>query len=436
MKRTHIPNYDWVLFSTTLTLTIIGILFIYSSGIDAEGRLISNEYLKQIVWSGIGLILMLAVSFINYTVFLDLALPIYLVLIILLIVTLLAGSVVNGARSWLGIASFGVQPSEFMKISVILLLALYLERTGPRNIAKLKGLLGSSPIIFLPIFLVLLQPDFGTAMVYVPIAIFMLYSAGANPLHLLFIIGITVCTVIFIVLPEWERIIYSNTINFFIIFRDTRYFFLVVIALSITLIISIGAFFTLRKPYLLYLAYFIGIVTTAFLIAPVVRNFLQDHQMMRLLVFLNPNVDPRGAGWSIIQSVTAVGSGGFSGKGFLAGTHSHFQFLPQQSTDFIFSILAEEWGFIGGLLIIVLYGVIVLRCLSIAYQTRDRSGRHIAVGICAMLFFHFTVSVGMAIGVMPITGIPLLFLSYGGSSLWTAMVGMGLLISISRSRIK
>ena len=429
-------NYDYILLLATMALIVIGILFIYSSGVDAEGRLTSDEYQKQIIWAIIGFFLMLGVSFTRYNACRDLAPVIYFVTVVLLIVTLAAGTMVNGSRSWLGIASFGIQPSEFMKIAVILLLAFYFEKAGKKEMESIKGLIISFAIAVFPLFLVLLQPDLGTAMVYLPIVIFMLHIAGAKMLHLVFIIGIIVGTIVFTVLPEWERAIYSGTIDFFIIFRNTQYFLLVVLTLGIAFLISFVALFILKKRYFFYLSYVFALISIAFLLAPVARSLLQEHQMMRLLVFLDPYVDPQGAGWNIIQSVTAVGSGGFAGKGFLAGTQSHFQFLPQQSTDFIFSILAEEWGFIGSILVMCLYLIIILRGITIAQYARDRSGASIAIGVSAMFFFHFTVSVGMAIGVMPITGIPLLFLSYGGSSLWTAMIGMGLLLSVSRVRLR
>jgi rod shape determining protein RodA len=157
---------------------------------------------------------------------------------------------------------------------------------------------------------------------------------------------------------------------------------------------------------------------------------------MRMVVFLDPTVDPQGAGWHIIQSVTAVGSGGMLGKGFLNGTQSHYQFLPQQSTDFIFSIIAEEWGFLGGMLIFFLYGIIFTRGILIIINTEDTFARYTATGIVGMIFFHFFVNIGMAMGIMPITGIPLFFLSYGGSSLWTAAIGVGILVSIQMKRYR
>jgi rod shape determining protein RodA len=161
-----------------------------------------------------------------------------------------------------------------------------------------------------------------------------------------------------------------------------------------------------------------------------INRVLKPYQIMRFIVFLDPQVDPQGAGWNLLQSVTAVGSGGLAGKGFLKGTQSHYQFLPQQSTDFIFSILAEEWGFLGGLLVFGLFLVILLRGVRIMYIARDDFGMHVAAGVVGMIFFHVVINIGMAMGIMPITGIPLFFLSYGGSSLWTALIGVGLLLDI------
>jgi len=163
---------------------------------------------------------------------------------------------------------------------------------------------------------------------------------------------------------------------------------------------------------------------------------LKDYQIMRLIVFLDPNVDPRGSGWNIIQSVTAIGSGGVLGKGFLQGTQSHYRFLPQQSTDFIFSIFSEEWGFLGGLLVFTLYLLISMRLIKIMNTTTDPFGAYLCAGFASVYVFHFIINVGMTMGVMPITGIPLLFMSYGGSSLLAAMIGIGLSMSIHMRRFE
>jgi rod shape determining protein RodA len=178
----------------------------------------------------------------------------------------------------------------------------------------------------------------------------------------------------------------------------------------------------------------VGILLTGTIGSLAARRVLKGYVMTRLIVFLDPNVDPRGAGWNIIQSVTAVGSGGIAGKGWLQGTQSHLQYLPQQSTDFIFSILAEEWGFLGALLVFACFTVIIVRGLMISAKAKDNYASLIAVGVVTMIFFHVAVNIGMAIGIMPITGI--LFLSYGGSSLWTSLIGVGLLMSIYQHRYR
>jgi rod shape determining protein RodA len=162
----------------------------------------------------------------------------------------------------------------------------------------------------------------------------------------------------------------------------------------------------------------------------VARRVLKEYQIMRLIVFLDPEVDPQGAGWHIIQSITAIGSGGLAGKGYLQGTQSHYRFLPQQSTDFIFSIFTEEWGFLGGLLVFVLFLLICLRLVRIMKITADSFGAYIAAGLSGVYIFHFLINVGMTMGIMPVTGIPLLFMSYGGSSVLSAMSGIGLAMSI------
>lgn len=436
MARRGIDGFDYILLFATLALIVIGILFIYSSGINAEGVQTSNEYLKQIIWASIGLALMLSAAAIKYDYVQDFAPIIYWIIIALVVLTLFFGSSVKGARNWIGIGPLGIQPSEFLKVGLILYLASFLARRNIREMQSFWWFALALVLTGIPMLLVLMQPDLGTAMVYLPIALLLLFAAGARPLYLLFVVGVLVFTVVFTLLPEWEKMIYPGNIEFFIIFNDKLYILLVMGALLASLAISLVAFLVMKRTYFFYMAYGFLILLISYGLSLGVRWFLKDYQMMRLIVFLDPNIDPRGSGWNIIQSITAVGSGGFAGMGFLNGTQSHYQYLPEQSTDFIFSILSEEWGFVGGLLISGLYLLIIIRGLIIASQARDKFGSYIAIGVVAMLGFHFMVNVGMTIGLMPITGIPLLFLSYGGSGLWTAMISMGLLMSVSRYRFK
>jgi rod shape determining protein RodA len=219
------------------------------------------------------------------------------------------------------------------------------------------------------------------------------------------------------------------------ILTDMRFTAIALVSLSIITVLAMIGRLMFKARYYYWIAYFTGILAFALLASIGASHVLKDYQIMRLIVFLDPNIDPLGSGWNIIQSITAIGSGGFFGMGFLKGTQSHYRFLPQQSTDFIFSILSEEWGFVGGFIVFGLYSLILVRGITIIRKTESRYGSLIATGVVAMFFFHFIVNIGMVMGSMPITGIPLLFLSYGGSSLWTAMLAAGLLMSINMRRL-
>jgi rod shape determining protein RodA len=202
----------------------------------------------------------------------------------------------------------------------------------------------------------------------------------------------------------------------------------------IALVGAVGNLFS-KNRYYYWISFFSAILTFSMIGSTAVGKVLKTYQIKRLIVFLDPNTDPLGAGWNIIQSKIAIGAGSVFGQGFLKGTQSHYRFLPQQSTDFIFSILSEEWGFAGGITVFILCLVILLRILVIVKNTTNFFGFEIAAGIFGMFFFHFFINVGMVMGIMPITGIPFLFLSYGGSSLWTAMISIGLLMGINQRRL-
>ena len=421
--------------AATATLLVVGVLFIYSSGVTSDGISFSSEWIRQLVWVGLGIVLLIVTATFDYGRLRDVALYMWLGLLALLILTFAVGERVNGARSWIGIGELGVQPSEFMKIATILMLAQYLERKG-RAIEEPGTFVVAFGIVLIPMALILVQPDLGTALVYVPIFLVMSFCAGARPSYLLFILFVGALTVVFTVLPAWETIIHGERVPFVAVLTDARLTVYVCAAAILIAGLGLAGVFLLKRSWFRWFIYG-GAIFVASVIASVAgRRVLKDYQLMRLIVFLDPNVDPRGAGWNIIQSVTAVGSGGIAGKGWLQGTQSHLQYLPQQSTDFIFSIIAEEWGFLGAAIVFLCFAIILGRGLVIAAKAKDRFGSFIAVGVIGVVFFHVAVNVGMAIGIMPITGIPLMFLSYGGSSLWTAMIGIGLLISIHNHRYR
>lgn len=427
--------FDFVLFFSVIALTTIGISFIYSSGINSEGINVSNEYIKQIVWASVGILIMLSMVFIDYRRYSDRTMIAFVIAMCLLVYTRLFGRYVNGAKSWIGIGELGIQPSEFTKILFILYLAHYLDRSS-RTENPFRRFIQACLIMAVPVVLILSQPDLGTATVYIPVFLAMCYFAGI-PLRYLGIVFFTgVLSILFTVLPIWEDYIIRREIPLLRILSETKFLLITLFFSGLVTTLALVGHLVFKTRYYYWIAYFGGIVTVSLLAALGGSRVLKQYQVMRLIVFLDPSVDPLGSGWNIIQSVTAVGSGGPVGMGFLQGTQSHYRFLPQQSTDFIFSILSEEWGFLGGLTVFTLYLIILLRGLYIAKKTGNSFGSLLAVGIVAMFFYHFMVNVGMVMGVMPITGIPLLFLSYGGSSLWTAMFAVGLLISINLRRLE
>ncbi len=435
MRRVSLFGIDFLLLGASLVLMVIGVFFIYSSGVTSTGVVYSREYVRQIVWAGTGLILLVGVMIFNYARLKGFSLYLYGFMIVLLLVTLLFGREVNGAKSWLGSAGFGVQPSEFAKIATILFLGTYLIGIG-RGVMELPRFLLGFAIVCLPMGLILLQPDMGTALVYIPIFLVMSFMAGARMRHVLFILAFGLLTILLSLLPAFEKMILGRELSILALVTDfdvLKYFLA-----SLVLVILLAAWgnFRFKRGYFYWILYISVLLLVSNLGALAAARILKSYQIMRLIVFLNPRVDPQGTGWNIIQSMTAVGSGGFWGKGFLQGTQSHYRFLPQQSTDFIFSILAEEWGFAGGVLIFSLFLIILVRGLRIAYTVRDDYALYVGAGIIGMFFFHVVVNIGMSMGVMPITGIPLFFLSYGGSSLWTALIAVGLLLNINMRRYR
>ncbi|MFC2386134.1 rod shape-determining protein RodA [Treponema socranskii] len=429
MKLKIIDAFDYILLVCVLVLTAAGIAFIYSSAINSDGVLVTNEYVKQTVWASIGIVLIVITALYDYRKTTRYAYILYAALAPVLLYTVIFGRHVNGANSWIGIGHFGIQPSEFGKIIFILFLAKYLSESAGE--VPLKRFLIAAAIFALPVLLILAQPDLGTASVYIPVFLVMCFMAGIPLRYILFVFAVGMGTIFLTVLPVWNDVIAHRKIAVIGALTDIRLRLLLIAAsLSIALIGIVVRRYLRGQRYFYWISYGAFIATLSLFGSYGAGHVLKEYQISRLIVFLDPSVDPRGSGWNIIQSKIAIGAGGIFGRSFLHGTQSHYRFLPQQSTDFIFSILSEELGFIGGLIVFVLYGLIFFRTLKIMRNSTGY-GLYIAAGILGMFFFHFFVNIGMVMGIMPITGIPLLFLSYGGSSLLTAMVAVGLLMSIN-----
>jgi len=428
MRIRDFLEVDYLLLLAALTLEIFGILFIYSSGVSSEGILISSEYRRQIIWGATGVIIALVITLIDYRRIYDLSVYFYLGSMILLVLTLVFGRIINGTR-WLRFGSIGIQTSEFTKITTILFLAWYLDSTK-RSQKDFVRFIISCVIVLIPMGIILLQPDLGTALVFIPILLGMSFIAGISRRYIIFLGLYIVFAGILLVLPLWQTSILQNTIPVLSLLTNSRFIAISCLAMSLIAAIAWLGFIRYHKRYFYWICYMAGMLVLSTGTSFAAQKVLKEYQVMRLIVFMDPNVDPRGSGWHIIQSITAIGSGGVLGKGYLQGTQSHYRFLPEQSTDFIFSILSEEWGFLGGILVFALFLIISLRLIRIMRITTDAFGSYIIAGLVSMFVFHFFINVGMTMGIMPITGIPLMFMSYGGSAIVTAMTGIGLAMSI------
>jgi len=426
MKIKDVLDIDYFLLLPVMVIMAIGILFIYSSGITSAGEIVSTEYIRQIVWASAGLIIVFALSMINYRRFYNISLYLYLFTLILLVYIAVFGAV--GAR-WIRIGTFGLQISEFTKVTTILLLARFLASTERSSQPFLRFIL-SCVIVIIPMGIVLIQPDLGTALVFIPILLSMVLIAGVSLRYVLFAVCCIVLTSLFLFLPLWQTFILQRSIPVIALLTDIRLILIAILAFSVIALIALFGYLKYKKKSFFWILYVVAIVALSLGISYAARGILRHYQIMRLIVFMDPQIDPRGAGWNIIQSVIAIGAGGLTGQGFLQGTQSYYRFLPEQSTDFIFSIFSEETGFLGGIILFALYLIIFLRILRLIKITADPFAVNICAGLVGVYGFHFLINVGMTMGIMPITGIPLLFMSYGGSALFSAMIGIGLIMSI------
>jgi rod shape determining protein RodA len=427
-------KFDYVLIIAVSVLVIIGILCIYSAGYDPIEKINSNLYRKQLLIFIVGLIAMIAISIINYQQLGEFSLIIFVAVLLVVIGTTFLGSVTRGTRAWINLGFMKIQPSEFMKLATVILLAKYLEMRE-RDLRYFRELLIPALIVFIPVGFILLQPDFGTAMVFIPVLFAMLFVGGADVTHLVSIILIAVISLVmpmFITYLQWSGMAEDNPLVDFYTHGAAPFIiafvllFVGILSYVLHVFIVKGVF---RKVYIPSFVLSLGL-----LFSVVFQRFIKDYQQKRLLVFLNPDLDPHGSGYNVIQAKIAVGSGGFFGKGFMKGSQTQLGYLPEKWTDFIFAVVAEEWGFIGALLTIVLLGIIVYKGLIISLQSRDKYASLLATGITTIFLCHIIINIGMVVGIMPVTGLPLCFVSYGGSNLLMCMIGVGILSSISMKK--
>jgi len=429
-------SLDIFLLLPILGLMTIGILFIYSSGVDSSGVLVTNEYLKQLAWALVALSLLIAFSYINYNILGDFSVWLYGIFIALLVLTLLFGKVVNGAKAWIGIFGLGGQPSEFAKIATLLFLSHYLSGKQRNEVNTPKVLSRALAIVLLPMALILKQPDTGTTLVFIPITLMIFLSAGVRLRTIIYIAVTGVLSIIFALVPYVLQIIYHESYGLATLLTEPKSIIGIVGLFAILSALTLYGWVRFRSRIFFILLYIFSIGLISFSAGLLLHKVLKDYQVMRFIVFLDPSIDPQGSGWNLIQSMTAIGSGGFWGKGFLMGTQSHYRFLPMQSTDFIFSILGEEWGFLGTTTVFVLFMTLIFRLLYIMGTVKEPFGVFVVSGFLGLFLTHMLVNVGMTIGIMPVTGIPLYFLSYGGSSLVAGSIAVGIATNIYKRRFR
>jgi len=468
-KVNLIKNLDWITILLYAILVFLGWINIYAAVYNEDHQSIldaTQRYGKQLIWIGAAFFIAIIILTIESKFYSAFAYPTLIFMIVLLLAVLVFGVEVNGARSWFQLGSIRFQPAEFAKFATNLAIARYLSQYNFK-IHKLKSLFITGIILFTPAVLILMQNDTGSALVY-SVFILVLYREGLSGV----VLFMALLAAIFFIFT----LIYSSFAVAIIIIL------LAVIALKIMrvplkqiaqgftlLAVSFGTLWLINKglnlaisnftiviisvllnaiPFLLYtyrqkikklslvLLFVIGSLFYTFSVSYFFEQVLEPHQQQRINELLGIKSDPYGAGYNVNQSKIAIGSGGFNGKGFLNGTQTKFDFVPEQSTDFIFCTVGEEWGFLGSTLVLLLHMSLILRLIFLAERQRSSFSRIYGYGVASILFFHIAVNVGMTIGLAPVIGIPLPFFSYGGSSLWSFTILLFIFLKLDANRLE
>lgn len=402
-----IRNFDWITFFCWVFLTVFGLVSIYSATLGPVSEFlpgyIQENFGKQLMWVGISFVIVIILQFTAPRTFSQLSYLLYGITILITISTLFIGTEINGAKSWIVIGSFRFQISELMKLATILAVANYLSSRRNISMESLSSAVIAASLIIIPGFLVLLQNDTGTALVIFSLVPFLLFWSGLP-------YGIS----LFIISPA--LIGYFSVIQWYW-------------GLSATIILTLMIFIIQKRVWLtISSALAGGLVVGGVNIA--LNQILQPYQKARIQAFINPAFDPRGWGWNVIQAKTAIGSGGLTGKGFMEGTQTQLRFLPEQWTDFIFCVIGEEFGFIGAGILVLLFMILLIRLISGAGQHKHPFAQSVLIGVASIYFIHFIINTGSALGLLPVIGLPLPFVSYGGSAFLTNSVMIGICLNL------
>jgi len=412
-NRYHIDTLSVIYF---LSLVMLGWINIYAADYDLDGTTpffdLNQSSIRQLLWIGTSFFLIAVIFILDYRFYDSFGYVIWGVSVFFLLAVLFFGKEVAGSTSWFEIGFIKIQPSEFAKIATAIGLAKYLSSQNVGVSDKYK--LGLSAFLFLiPMGLIIMQGDLGTAMVFVSL-ILVLFREGLSAKLLFFSFYAVLLFLLTLLIDQWVLLF-------------------LVLALFL---IGLGLFIKNRKA----LIFIFGLsVLSCGLIKSVdfvLNQVLKEHQQLRVMSLINPNADPLGIGWNVMQSKIAIGSGGFMGKGFLKGTQTKFDFVPAQTTDFIFCTVGEEQGWLGATLIMILFGAFFLRLLTIAERQKSRFVRIFGYSVVSIIFFHFAINIAMTIGLFPVIGIPLPFFSYGGSSLWTFTMLLFILLKLDSQRME
>lgn len=413
-ERGLLENIDWATILTYLALVLIGWISIYSAVYDEAHKSIFDldaRYGKQLVWIGISLLIALFILVIDPKFFSQTSYLWYGVFIVMLLAVLAVGSETKGAKSWFGVGDFGIQPSEFAKATTALALAKILSGIDV-DMKNLRTKFAAITIVAIPMLLVLLQNDTGSALVFL-VFVLVLFREGLSLSVLIFGAAMAILFVLSLVINPY-------------------------VLISILFIIAIVIWWLNRKRKLsiwLCLGLFVFAAGVVLSVEYVYDNALESHQKDRIEVLLGQKSDPKGVEYNVNQSKIAIGSGGLFGKGFLKGTQTKYNFVPEQDTDFIFCTIGEEWGFVGSVFVIGLYLSLMIRLVKMAERQRSKFSRVYGYCVTSILFAHFTVNIGMTIGLLPVIGIPLPFISYGGSSLMAFTLLLFIFIRQDASRM-
>ena len=462
-------NVDWITISIYLAMMFIGWINIYAAVYNEEHKSIfdmTQQYGKQLMWIGAAVFIAMLMINTDSKFFVSFAFPIYVGIILLLILVPFIGTTINGAKSWIQIGGFLLQPSEFMKMATSLALARYISSYNFK-MHSYKSLVTLAGIILVPVGLIFLQNDTGSALVF-GVFLLVLYREGLNGIVLFFSFLIALVFILTMVLDPFITVsiltIAALVINHLMkkklqrtliaggmflgifgilylinyLFQGTiqPVYFLLIAALLTSAFTFIWAFVLRKRSLMIMIAIYLGSVLFAVSVDYVFHNIMEQHQRDRINELLGIQSDLHGAGYHVNQSKIAIGSGGFFGKGFLQGTQTKFDFVPEQSTDFIFCTVGEEWGFLGTITVIGLFMGLLMRLIFLAERNRSKFSRVYGYCVATILFFHFAVNIGMTIGLAPVIGIPLPFFSYGGSSLWSFTLLLFVFIRLDASRFE